>query len=249
MLRSLESLLGYGVAAANELVGTATDFLFVDDKWTVRYMVVATGGWLNRREVLLAPETIGEINDAKLQIRVDLTFEMVCASPEASSDRPVSRQMEMLLASRCGWKKYSSPDPLLDGSVPPSPSEVQEELRGSDPHLRSYREISAYEMNGNSRLGRGTDVIVDDRSWRVNGLVTSKSDQPDGEAMIISPRGVLRIDWRNRSIQLVPEIVKFGLIGPFSFRAPVNPRRVAEYFDYCGRLHHADVLPETGEGV
>jgi hypothetical protein len=236
------------VAAANGVVGTAADFLFVDDRWTIRYLVVATGGWLNRREVLLAPETVGDINDAKRQISVDLPLEMVCASPDAASDRPVSRQMEMLLASHYGWKKYWSPDPLMDGSVAASPSVVREELGGSDPHLRSYREISAYEMNGNSRLGSVTDVIVNDRSWRVDGLVTSKSGQQDGEAMMISPRGVLGIDWRNRRIQLAPEIVEFGLIAPFSSRAPVNPRRVAEYFDYCGRLHHSDVLPEMAEG-
>jgi hypothetical protein len=247
MLRSLENLLGYEIAGTNGVVGTAADFFFVDDRWTLRYLVVSTGGWLNRSQVLLSPDTIGRIDDAKRQIEVNLTWEMVCASPDAASDRPVSRQMEILLASHYGWKQYWSPDPVSNGSVGTEPFEAHAELAGNDPHLRSYREISVYEMNGNTGLGHVTDVIVNDVSWRVDGLVASKTGRQDGEAMIISPRGVSGIDWRSRRIQLVPEIVEFGLIAPFSSRAPVNPRKVAEYFDYCGRFHHIAVLPETSE--
>jgi len=124
---------------------------------------------------------------------------------------------------------------------------LQEELAGSDPHLRSYREISSYELSGNSRLGRITDVIVNDSTWRVDGLVALHNNERDGEAIIVSPRGVRGIDWTNRQIQLAPETAEFGLMAPFSSRAPVNPRTVAQYFDYCGQLHHTDLLPEQNE--
>jgi len=74
----------------------------------------------------MAQGAVREIADTQRQIAVDMTWEAVSASPEVSSDRPVSRRMEMQLASHYGWKQYWSPDPLLDGSFPVDPEEVQE---------------------------------------------------------------------------------------------------------------------------
>ena len=55
MLRSIDSLKGYTLAASDGEIGKCADFLFDDRDWTVRYMVSDTGGWLSGRKVLISP--------------------------------------------------------------------------------------------------------------------------------------------------------------------------------------------------
>ena len=63
----LETLKGYSLMAADGEIGTITDVWFDDDRWTVRYLVVRTGGWLLGRKVLLAPSVVRGVNVARLR--------------------------------------------------------------------------------------------------------------------------------------------------------------------------------------
>ncbi|MEO8546482.1 MAG: PRC-barrel domain-containing protein [Burkholderiaceae bacterium] len=56
--QELQSLNGYSLQARDGDIGTITVVWFDDDRWTVRYLVVRTGGWLVRREVLIAPTAL-----------------------------------------------------------------------------------------------------------------------------------------------------------------------------------------------
>jgi hypothetical protein len=49
MLRRLDDLEGYPIEATNGAIGQVTDFLFDDEAWVVRYLVVQTGEWLSNR--------------------------------------------------------------------------------------------------------------------------------------------------------------------------------------------------------
>jgi hypothetical protein len=54
MLRSLQSLSNSVILAADGEIGKIEQFLFDDEKWSVRYLVVKTA-WLMGRKVLISP--------------------------------------------------------------------------------------------------------------------------------------------------------------------------------------------------
>jgi hypothetical protein len=55
MLRSVKEMEGYAV-------GHVKDFYLDDEAWIIRYLVVATGGWLSNRKVLVSPIAVGTPN-------------------------------------------------------------------------------------------------------------------------------------------------------------------------------------------
>ena len=57
MLRNINDLLGFRIAAKDGDIGTVKDFYFDDETWTIRYLIVKTGPWFSR-EVLIAPEAV-----------------------------------------------------------------------------------------------------------------------------------------------------------------------------------------------
>jgi len=50
-----------------------TDFLFDDDTWLVRWLVIDTGSWLSGRKVLLPPSVLGHFSAIGDQFSVRLT--------------------------------------------------------------------------------------------------------------------------------------------------------------------------------
>src|SRR5690606_7121713 len=94
MLWRTPELIGYGIQATNGSIGSVGDLLFDDESWTVRWAVVDTGTWLPGRRVLLPPSALGRPDPTLQQFPVDLTRQKVKDSPDAGTDRPVSRQME-----------------------------------------------------------------------------------------------------------------------------------------------------------
>jgi hypothetical protein len=73
MLRSLASLKGSAIEASDGQIGKVKDFLFDDEKWTVRYLVVETGTWLSGREVLISPISVEspEISTHSIEVMRD----------------------------------------------------------------------------------------------------------------------------------------------------------------------------------
>ncbi|MBE9080437.1 PRC-barrel domain-containing protein [Romeria aff. gracilis LEGE 07310] len=51
-LRSAETLRGYKIHASDGEIGKVDQFLFDDESWTIRYLVVNTGNWLLERLVV-----------------------------------------------------------------------------------------------------------------------------------------------------------------------------------------------------
>src|SRR5688572_18196681 len=102
MLRNAKELQHYQLRAEDGLIGTVRDFYFDDLHWTVRYLVVDTGGWLSRRLVLISPEALGipEWNERVLPVR--LTRDQVKHSPPIDTAKPVSRQQEAELRTHYG---------------------------------------------------------------------------------------------------------------------------------------------------
>src|SRR4029077_21225522 len=93
---------GTAIEATDGSIGSVDDFLFSDDRWTVRWAVIDTGNWLPGRRVLLPPDRLTLPADRSGNISVALTRKQVEDSPEIHRDPPVSRQQEMRFYSRLG---------------------------------------------------------------------------------------------------------------------------------------------------
>src|SRR5437762_11014051 len=95
MLISVKDLVGFNLAATDGAIGEVEACYFDDQHWTVRYLVVDTGGWLSGRQVLISPIALGETDWPDRRLHVKLTRQQVENGPDIDTDRPVSRQQEM----------------------------------------------------------------------------------------------------------------------------------------------------------
>jgi uncharacterized protein YrrD len=201
MLRSVNSILGSTILARDGELGHVHDFLFDDRTWTVRYLVVETGSWLASRRVLLSPSIAGWPDWEKRVLPINLTKDQVRASPDLDTAKPVSRQEEIAMSQHYGWPAYWTMEPPLmpipmtplDVSSPPAPE--------GDPHLRSTREISNYEVqSSDAEVGRIDDLILDDSKWFIAYLAVGTGSWFSGQRVMLSTRSVASISWSHRQI-------------------------------------------------
>lgn len=54
IVRDVNSLIGSSVFAIDGEAGMVRDLLFDDHSWTVRYLLIAVGSWIKRRDVAFA---------------------------------------------------------------------------------------------------------------------------------------------------------------------------------------------------
>ena len=94
MLRSVSGMRGFTIHASDGDLGSVDEFLFDDAQWTIRYLVVNTGGWLSGRLVLVSPIAFRAVDWDRETFDVALTRQQVEQSPSIATDQPVSRQQE-----------------------------------------------------------------------------------------------------------------------------------------------------------
>ena len=88
MRHSVKSLFGFTMGATDGDLGEVTDVYFDDQRWTLRYMVVATGRWLHGRKVLISPLSVSGISWDDGVIDLSISQQQVRASPGIDTDRP-----------------------------------------------------------------------------------------------------------------------------------------------------------------
>lgn len=88
-LRSTKEILGYEIHAVDGQIGEVKDFIFDDTDWTIRYLIVDTGNWFSKKEVVLSPAWISGISWEHSTVNVDITVDAVKSCPEYDPDQPV----------------------------------------------------------------------------------------------------------------------------------------------------------------
>lgn len=242
MLRSIKELKGYKVAATDGDIGTVAGFLFDDQHWTVRHLVVDTGGWLTGRHVLISPIAIGQTDWDDRRLSVNLTKDRVEHSPNIATDKPVSRQHEMDYYNYYGWPYYWG-GPYAWGGwmnpgamfMAPRPTAVADQ-ESADVHLRSSDEVIGYHIQAtNDDIGHVEDFIVDDETWQIRYMVVDTSNWWFGTMVLISPEWINRVSWDERKVfvDLSKEAVKES--PRWDPSAPVNRDYEKQLYDYYGR--------------
>lgn len=218
MLRNTSEIIGYTIGANDGQIGKVTDFLFDDDTWLVRWLVIDTGSWLSGRKVLLPPTVLGHFSAIGDQFSVRLTMQQVKDSPGIDADLPVSRQMEANTYDYYGWNPYWSSGLYMGGyswgagtmlpvpygeSLQRAEAIAAEEQAHNDLHLRSVETINGYHIHASDgEIGHVADFLVEDADWGIHYLVVDTRNWWPGKNVLVSPRSIHEIDWTNRLVNL-----------------------------------------------
>ncbi len=232
MLRSLGTILGYTIHAVDGELGTVRDFLFEDQTWTVRYLVVETGSWLDQRRVLLSTAGLGKPEWRARIFPVSLSKAQVRNSPGIDTDAPVSRQQEIAMSVYYGWPGYwSYESPPLPLPEPPVTSESK-----GDPHLRSMREVRAYHARCADETGAEVDdFIADDQTWVIRWIVVAFSDWRHRKRVLVGTGWAGKISWDDREVRLRMNREQLEESPEFDPAAAVNREYEVRLYDYYGR--------------
>ncbi|MGF6755850.1 PRC-barrel domain-containing protein [Paraburkholderia sp. GAS42] len=125
-LRSTDAVDGYHIEAADGVFGHVSGFIFDDQTWTMRYLVVDTRNWWPAaKEVLIATDWIFLIDWYETTVSTELTRDAIKDSPAYDSSVPVVRDYETELYAFYGKKGYwAEKSENVAASRPESPVHV-----------------------------------------------------------------------------------------------------------------------------
>ncbi len=252
MKRSVKSLAGYKIGATDGEIGKVKEFYFDDHSWTIRYLVVETGIWLNERKVLISPQALLKPDWEGKIFPVNLTKEQIKNSPDIDTEQTVSRQQEILLNDYYPWKSYWGGG-LWSGGMGTSgmmmethePIEVAlnnkkniaDEEPPGDPNLRSTHKVNGYSIHAeDGSIGDVEDFIFDDTSWKIDFMVVDTGHWFPGKKVLISPKMIKEINWDSSEVS-VNTSVEHIKNSPEYFPAQVlTEDYVINLHNYYGRL-------------
>lgn len=244
MLRSLNALKGYTIGATDGDVGKVLTFYFDDEHWTVRHLVVDTGGWLGIRRVLISPIAIGQADWSNRRLSVNLTKDRVKRSPDIDLDKPVSRQYEREYYDYYSWPYYWGGTYVWGGSVypgalataPPAGRADAAEQERDDPHLRSSDEVIGYHIQAtDDEIGHVEDFLVDEETWQIRYMVVDTSNWWFGKKVLIAPTWIARVSWVDQqvSVGLLKDAVQSS--PPWDPNVPVSQAYEERLYGHYGR--------------
>ena len=188
-------------------IGAIKDVLCDDNSWTVRYLVVAVGGGLIKRKLLVAPEFITDIGmDNDQDLKTDQRIEDLSSCPRLEWMQPISMQYREALAGHFGSLAYTLGAALLS-------QRKMKELAGeqatafvdeSKPtSLRSLKEILSYKIiNRSGDSSQLHDVFVNDESWSAQYATTNIFHDDRRLQETISMSRIKAVDWGNKVLRL-----------------------------------------------
>ena len=209
MLITGKALIGCSIKAVDGDIGGTVDLLFDQATWSMRWVVVKTGGWLLGHKVLIHPSAIMRTDIARRaneggSVTVRLTQAEVKGSPDPSQDEPVSQQLEGHL--------YAGPgcDPLWGGtgyfgmySGDAARDALGRRPDQGDPNLRSTSAVTGYDVFAtDGAVGHVEDFLFDDRTWAIASIIVNPKNWGAGQPVLLSPRAVTGIGWSDQQVRV-----------------------------------------------
>ena len=226
MLRDTKVLENYSIEATDGEIGHVEDFYFDDDTWVVRYLVVNSGSWHSRREVLISPISIHDPDWAGRTLPVSLTKEQVRNSPDIDRDKPVSRQNEEDYLGYYGYANYWGGPGLWAGGMYPfamvpgyaghgvdrreREQEMEADLRAErrrhrndDPHLRSCNAVIGYHIQAiDGDIGHVAGYLLDPQTWAIRYLIVDTSNWWMGHKVLMAPEWITGVHWPDKTVSI-----------------------------------------------
>lgn len=217
MQRNTSTLIGNKLEATDGEIGTVSDFYFDDHTWTIRYLLVKTGGWLYGQKVLISPYAILPNSWESGVFPVRLTREQVRVSPDIDKEKPVSRQNEEELARYYSWQRY------WRRGFYPGEREISKETSG-DTMIRSLQKITDCHIHASDGdIGFVSDIIMDDQTWQISYLVTSLHNWIGGKRVLIAANTIKDVNWEKSKIMVnitMLAIKNSSAIDPWNYIIP-----------------------------
>ena len=251
MLRRVKDLHGFKIGATDGEIGSVRDFYFDDVSFTVRYVVVETGGWLSEREVLLSPIALRVMDHEQKRITAALTQAQVEKSPGIDTDKPVSRQHEVDYHSYYGYDPYwagsylwgAFPFPFLGSAPAMSAADLEREQRWnwevkgrSDPHLRSARAVTGYHIQAtDGDVGHVEDFLVDDRSWAIRYMVVDTANWWPGKKVLVAPAWIEQVDWDQSKVRVAVTRAQIKESPEYDPNEAIGRPYEAQLYDHYGQ--------------
>jgi PRC-barrel domain len=248
MLRPVSNLKGCSIGATDGVIGEVEDLYFDDQRWTVRYLVIDTSGWLAGRRVLVSPWAIRAVDVANQSIAVDLTRAQVENSPSVETQQPIDRRYEMEYSRYYGYPYYWTGPyawgleryPLTAPVAPGEPPTERVEPEG-DPHLRSTTAIAGYYIQAaDGDIGHVEDFLVEDRSWTIRYAVVDTRNWWPGKKVLISPDWITHVDWYDSKVHvdLTRDTIKSS--PEYDASLPLDREYEARLYESYRRPHYWD---------
>jgi hypothetical protein len=210
MLTNATFLKGLAIHALDGELGTVEEFYFDDETWTIRYLVVNTGGWLSGRQVLISPISVLRVDWEKKRVDVALTKMQVEHSPNIDTHQPVSRQHEADYSAYYGYNYYWG-GPFMWGpafypadlsrksSAEMAKAKVRRE--SADSHLRSSETVTGYHVEAtDGEIGHLDGFILDDELWAIRYLEVKTRNWLPGKRVLFAPAWILRVNWMDSKL-------------------------------------------------
>jgi uncharacterized protein YrrD len=201
MLCDLKALVGSPVAATDGEMGSVRNFLFDDQSWKVRYLVVDVGNWLKRRDVVLPITALEKPDWTNRTCHAHLTREQVRNSPDVDAEKPVSRQQEIAMHDYFGplasWVDSESNTSHMPTGMK-FPVHTAEVL-----HLRSTSHMLGYQVWAtDGDFGTLEGFVMDEASWHLGYLDVRSGDWLHNRSVLVPTRWVQSVSWAEFRIHL-----------------------------------------------
>ena len=168
--------------------------------------------------MLISPVAFGKPELESRMISVSLSCAQVGSSPNIDTERPIYLQHEAELHEHYQWPWRggyggtfgTTPLPLSVDDVLVAQEAIASGRR-DDPHLRSTRQVTNYNIHAtDGEIGHVEDFIVDDENWAIRFLVVDTRNWLPGKKVLLSPQWIKRVEWADSSVHfdLTRESVK-----------------------------------------
>jgi len=177
------------------------NFLFNDQSWSIRFLVVEVGSWLARRLVVIPVCAVDKPDWTKKVVAAHLTTDELLRSSDVDTEKPVSRQQQLALNEHFGLPAHDSYSFIPPALVPAQrvfPTHAED-----DPHLRGTLDVTGYQVwTPDGCLGLLEDFVLEPASWHIKYLIVKVGDWVHRHDQLISTHRVKAISWAYHRVTL-----------------------------------------------
>ena len=81
-LQSTQLLRGYSIQTCGGAIGHVIDSIIDDRSWAICHLVIETGHWYSRKEIVISPKHIDRISYEESKVFVNVTKEAILEAPQ-----------------------------------------------------------------------------------------------------------------------------------------------------------------------
>lgn len=218
MIRSANKMIGFSVHATDGEIGNIQDFIYDENEWSTRYVVVEIEEEYDSRFILLSTTILGP--SALAVIGSNLTMREVANCPAIGLDEIPTRAYEQELHNYFALKYYWA----------------SENASRESSNLQRFRSIEGCHLKSSyGDIGYLSDLLIDDVEWVARYCVLDFGSLFTEKRVLVSPLWIHRIG--KDTFQLDADInhEKLYTAPSYDSNRPLLPEHEAAIFRFFDR--------------